>query len=158
MRTPIVVLAAVILLPSAARGQEAAAVDRLGWLQGCWEAATAQRTVEEFWMAPRGNSMVGMSRTVRDGRLRDHELLVLRERDGRLVLHAYPSDQPAAEFPVQTMSDSAVVFEDPAHDFPQRIGYQRLSADSATAWIGGTVNGQERRIDFRYRRVACPSD
>lgn len=137
-------------------GQEASGVDRLAWLQGCWEAASPQRTIEEHWMAPRGGGMLGMSRTVRGGRLTGHELVVLRERDGRLVYQAHPSGQPAAEFPLQTISDSVVVFEDPQHDFPQRIGYRRSAADSLLAWIEGTVNGQERRIEFRYRRVACP--
>ena len=43
-------------------------VQRLAWLQGCWEtAAAADRTVEEQWTAPRGGSMLGTSRTVRGG-------------------------------------------------------------------------------------------
>jgi hypothetical protein len=131
-------------------------VDGLAWLQGCWEAASPQRTVEEQWMAPRGGSMLGMSRTVRGDRLTGHELVVLRERDGRLVYQAHPSGQPAAEFPLKTFSDSIVVFEDPQHDFPQRVGYRRPVGDSLLAWIEGTANGQERRIEFRYRRAPCP--
>jgi hypothetical protein len=100
--------------------------------------------------------MLGMSRTVRGDRFTGHELVVLRERDGRLVYQAHPSGQPAAEFPLKTFSDSIVVFEDPQHDFPQRVGYRRPVGDSLLAWIEGTANGQERRIEFRYRRVPCP--
>lgn len=39
-------------------------IERVGWLQGCWEAGSPERTVEEYWMAPRGGSMIGMSRTI----------------------------------------------------------------------------------------------
>ena len=137
-------------------GQETPGVERLAWLQGCWEAASPQRTIEEQWMAPRGGSMLGMSRTVRGERFTGHELVVLRVRDGRLVYQAHPSGQPSAEFPLQTLGDSTVVFEDPQHDFPQRVGYRRSAADSLLAWIEGTANGQERRVEFRYRRVTCP--
>jgi hypothetical protein len=137
-------------------GQGTPGVDRLTWLQGCWEAASPQRTMEEQWMAPRGGSMLGMSRTIRGDRLTGHELVVLREREGRLVYQAHPSGQPSAEFPLLTLGDSMVVFEDPQHDFPQRVVYRRPVADSLLAWIEGTANGQERRIEFRYRRVPCP--
>ena len=137
-------------------GQKTPGVERLAWLQGCWEAASPQRTIEEQWMAPRGGSMLGMSRTVRGERFTGHELVVLRVRDGRLVYQAHPSGQPSAEFPLQTMGDSMVVFGDPQHDFPQRVGYRLSAADSLLAWIEGIANGQERRVEFRYRRVTCP--
>jgi hypothetical protein len=157
MLTRSVVLAVgAILLPSTASAQQPPRIERLAWLQGCWEAASPERTIEEQWMSPRGGSMVSMSRTVRGDHLTGHELVVLRERDAQLVYQAHPSGQPSAEFPVEILSDSMVVFEDPGHDFPQRIGYHRSAADSLLAWIEGTANGQERRIDFRYRRVPCP--
>jgi hypothetical protein len=95
--------------------------------------------------------MLGMSRTVRGDRLTGHELVVLREREGRLVYQAHPSGQPAAEFFLKTFSDSMVVFEDPQHDFPQRVGYRRPVGDSLLAWIEGT--NISNRIGFRYRRV-----
>lgn len=156
MRTHAIVLAVgSMALIGPVSAQPPAAVERLTWLQGCWEATAPQRTVEEHWMAPRGGSMVAMSRTVRADRLTGHELVVLRELDGGLVYQAHPSGQPAAEFPLKTLDDSTVVFEDPAHDFPQRIGYRR-GADSLLAWIEGTAGGRERRVEFRYRRVSCP--
>ena len=146
----------LLLLPMVAVAQDTSTIDRLAWLAGCWEAASPQGTVEEQWMSPRGGSMVAMSRSVREGRVSGYELVVLRERDDGLVYQAHPSGQPSAEFPMTRLGDSTVVFEDPAHDFPQRIGYRRVSADSLLGWIEGTAGGQERRIEFPYRRVPCP--
>jgi hypothetical protein len=48
-----------------------------------------------------------------------------------------------------------VVFENPKHDFPQKVGYQRDGADTLLAWIEGTDKGQTRRIEFPYRRAMC---
>ena len=48
------------------------------------------------------------------------------------------------------------MFENAAHDFPQRVGYRVAGGDSLLAWIEGTRDGQVRRIEFPYRRVACP--
>ena len=46
------------------------------------------------------------------------------------------------------------VFENPAHDFPQEVGYRR-DGDNLLAWIRGTQNGKERRIEFPYTRARC---
>jgi hypothetical protein len=131
-------------------------IDRVAWLQGCWVATYPQRTVEEQWMAPRGGSMIAMSRTVRAGRLTAHELVVLQEADGALSYQAHPSGQASAVFRSIAVSDTLLLVENPEHDFPQRIGYRRVGADSLAAWIEGRANGQERHIEFGYRRAACP--
>lgn len=52
------------------------------------------------------------------------------------------------------MSDSEVVFENPTHDFPQRILYGPLSG-GVIARTEGVEKGQEKHQDFPYRRVAC---
>ena len=33
-----------------------AGIQRVAWLQGCWEAVSPERTIEEQWMAPRGGA------------------------------------------------------------------------------------------------------
>jgi hypothetical protein len=130
-------------------------IQTVAWLQGCWTLESAQRLVEESWMAPRGGSMIGVSRTIRDGKLVDYELIVLREQGGRLAYHAHPSGQPSTVFLSTNVTGSGAVFENPEHDFPQKVGYQR-NGDALTAWIEGTANGRARRVEFPYRRTSCP--
>jgi hypothetical protein len=132
------------------------AIDRVAWLQGCWESVSPQRTVEEQWMSPRGRSMIGVGRTVRGDALVEYELVVLREQGGQLAYQAHPSGQPSATFLSKTVSATEVLFENAAHDFPQRVGYRRDGPDALLAWIEGTRNGQPRRVEFPYRRVTCP--
>jgi hypothetical protein len=132
-------------------------IQRVRWLQGCWEAISEARTVEEHWMAPRGGSMVGSSRTVRGDQLAEYELVVIRERGEDLVYVAHPSGQPTAQFVASDVSKNRVVFDNPAHDFPQRVGYERKGT-SLQAWIEGSRDGRTQRIEFPYRRAACASD
>jgi Domain of unknown function (DUF6265) len=134
---------------------QAPGIDRLAWLQGCWEIVSPQRTVEEQWMAPRGGIMMGMGRTVRGGKLVEYETVVIREEGDRLAYEAHPSGQAPAVFLANGATDSMVVFENPKHDFPQKVGYQRTGADTLLAWIEGTEKGQTRRIEFPYRRAMC---
>ena len=105
-------------------------------------------------MAPRGGTMIGTGRTVRADTLAEYELIVLRAVNGTLAYEAHPSGQAVATFTAREAGDS-VVFSTPAHDFPQRVGYRRVGADSLVAWIEGERNGRTRRIEFLYRRVRC---
>lgn len=132
-------------------------IERIAWLQGCWEAVSAERTIEEHWMAPRGNSMLGVSRTVRGDSLVAYELVVVREQGDQLVYQAHPSGQASAEFVSRVVDEESVVFENLQHDFPQRVGYRR-EGQALLAWIEGTQEGELRRIEFPYRRAACPGD
>ena len=130
-------------------------ITRVAWLHGCWQGTIGQASVEEQWMSPRGGSMLGMSRTVRGGQTTGYELILLKERDGRLAYEAHPSGQASAVFLSREVSDATVVFENLQHDFPQRIGYRLSGAGALAAWVEGTDNGQPRRIDYSYRRTRC---
>ena len=107
-------------------------------------------------MRPRGGTLLGMSRTVAADSTVAHELMRIVERGGGLVFQAHPSGQAPAEFPAVEAGPERVVFADPAHDFPQRIIYRRVGADSLVARVEGERNGATRGSDFRYARVACP--
>lgn len=157
MKRMLTTLALVTAAAGAPDARQGRGIEQVAWLRGCWEAKTTSGAVEEHWTAPSGGSMVGLSRTVRDGALAAYELIVLRERGDRLVYLAHPSGQPAAEFLSTAVSGDVAIFENPAHDFPQRLGYRRQGA-SLLAWIEGARDGKTRRVEFPYRRVACPSD
>ena len=131
-----------------------AGIDRLGWLQGCWAVTTGEREVEEYWMAPKGTSMLGIARTTHSGVLADYEMTLIRQAEDHLVFEAHPSNQPMALFHSIEVSRSRIVFENPKHDFPQRIGYER-KGNALLAWIEGTQNGKVRRIEFPYLRTSC---
>jgi hypothetical protein len=151
----LVIPVALLLLGASAAGP-AARVTQLAWLAGCWEQAAGPRLVEEQWTRPRGGLMLGSGRTVRADSLVEYEQTRIFERGGRLVYGANPSGQAAAEFESIELSDSAVTFENPGHDFPQRVMYRRHGADSLIGRVEGMRDGRLRGVDFPYARVACP--
>ena len=108
-------------------------------------------------MAERSGTMLGMGRTVNARGLGDYELTLIKEDAGRLLFEAHPKGQPPATFAARAATADSVVFEAPEHDFPQRVGYRRVGADSVLAWVEGTMNGKLRRIEFPYARVPCPT-
>ena len=149
-------LAIAALMLGASAAGPTARVTQVAWLAGCWEQAAGPRLVEEQWSRPRGGLRLGSGRTVRGDTLVDYEQTRIFERAGRLVYGANPSGQAPAEFESIEVSDSAVTFENPGHDFPQRVMYRRRGADSLVGRVEGTRNGKLRGVEFPYARVTCP--
>ena len=150
-----VLLALVVSSPAAAQG--ATRIASVSWLAGCLEMRRGDRVVEEQRMPVRAGTMVGMGRSVGIRGLDDYELTVIQQDGSRLLFVAHPRRQPVATFVASVATTDSVVFENPEHDFPQRVAYRRLGADSVLAWIDGTNDGKKQRFEFPYRRVPCPS-
>ena len=139
-----------------AGAQEKPGIEQLAWLSGCWTSAAAgERRVDEQWMTPRGGSMLGMSRTVVGARTAEFEFLQIRQSGPDIVYIAKPSGQAEATFTLKSASATEVVFENPAHDFPQRIIYRLGSGGALQARIEGTRDGKVRGIDFPMKRGEC---
>ena len=138
-----------------AAGQRPIATDlnQLAWFAGCWQIARGDQVIDEQWMAPRAGVMLGMSRTVRAGRTTATEFVTLRVVDDRIVYEANPSAQKPTPFPATTVSPARAVFENPAHDYPKRIVYERKSDTTITASIDDGSGG--KRVEYPFRRVAC---
>lgn len=99
--------------------------------------------------------MLGASRTVRAGRTIAHEFMQIREVEaGGLVYIAHPSGQREMPFPLLRLSAAEVVFENPGHDFPQRISYRLEQDGRPQPAIEGVHDDRLERIEFPMRRVS----
>jgi hypothetical protein len=144
---------AVSLLPLTALP---ATIDDLEWLSGCWAAANQDAGSGEQWMPPAGGTMLGISRSVRDGRTVAFEFIRIAEQaDGELVFIASPSGQNTTQFSMTSLGDREVIFENPDHDFPQRIIYRLISDEELLGRVEGTINGAERTLDFPMKKIDC---
>ncbi len=106
-------------------------------------------------MQPEGGLMVGMARTLRGNVATGYEFLLLQRKDGRLTYSAFPSGQDPADFRATDVSAGRLRFENPRHDFPQAIEYERTSPDSLTANVYGEIGADEPAFVLRYARRAC---
>lgn len=139
--------------------QKPATIDDLKWLAGCWEINDPDKKFlnSEQWMLPAGNAMMGMSRTVSKGKMVGFEFLRLVEENGVINYISKPhQNKEETAFKLVRWSASEAVFENPTHDFPQRIFYKLSGDKSLNAGIEGTVGGKSKRSEFPFSRVSCP--
>lgn len=143
---------------SAAQSQEPQEppLSSLRWMSGCWALESGEPGSGEHWLPPAGGSMLGVARTVKKGKTVAHEFMQIRlNAEGQIVYIALPSGQKEATFTATSVSEAAVTFENPQHDFPQRISYRARPGDRLLARIEGERGGALRGIDFPMKRVAC---
>jgi len=131
----------------------------LRWMAGCWSQDGQESGSVEQWTAPAGGTMIGMSRMVGGGKTVAFEFLrITEDEDGWIWLVASPSGQETARFKLVNMSANEVIFENPDHDFPQRIIYRLDSDGNLVGRIEGEVNGTARAADFPMTRTKCGSE
>lgn len=148
--------ACALLVSLISASASAVEVESLAWLAGCWQPEKGDAGSVEHWLAPAGGTMFGVSRTVKNGKTVEFEFMQLRTNaEGKLVFIALPSGQKEATFVASDVSESAVTFENPAHDFPQKVIYRLQPEGRLVARIEGTRDGKARGMDFPMKRVSC---
>ncbi|MEM6470914.1 MAG: DUF6265 family protein [Planctomycetota bacterium] len=128
-----------------------ATIDDLDWLAGNWggfKGTSGTTSVEERWSPPRGGAMLCTARTVSRNKMTFFEFLRVVERDGGLVYVAQPLGRPPTEFIATEISPKHVVFDNPRHDYPQRITYRISDEDSLSVSIGFINGGSPRPTVF----------
>jgi hypothetical protein len=124
------------------------------WMVGDWcTAVEADGRTCESWSGWAAGTMRGESRTIKGGKLVESEATTISIAGGRAVYDAAPAGAKSVRFTEAGHGAEAVIFENRAHDYPQRIRYWREGAD-LLAEI--SLADGSRPMRWRYRRM--PAD
>jgi hypothetical protein len=150
----VVVLALMVLAPRTALAGGLAQFD---WLVGTWKRERADWTVYESWRVLSDRTMEGESYVVskKSGEKRLTESLLLAELGPDVYYIPRPMEN-AYPVPFRMVEADAgkAVFENPLHDFPQHITYERNDEDSLTATAEGPgPDGETRSLVFAFQRA-----
>lgn len=133
-----------------------AQIDKAGWLLGQWQNKTARGVMYERWTKADDSTFHGKSFYLNGADTVVTETIQIRQRGG--ILYYVPTvknqnNGQAVSFKLSTISENTLVFENPQHDFPQKISYTLLNKESLLAEIAGTVNGQHRARQFPMTKM-----
>jgi hypothetical protein len=151
-----VILCAASLLAgpavAASSPSEAPSVERLSWLAGTWSGESGGMRMEEHWMEPRGGMMLGLHRDLLPGGKLFFEYLRIETTEQGIAYVASPRGGRSTRFPLLEMTERRVVFENPDHDFPQRIAYELREAGRLCARIEGEQDGKSKASEWCWER------
>jgi hypothetical protein len=153
MRHSVISLLSGLLFWAAVSAAKAPSALDFTWLSGHWCLQTRDGLIEEHWLTPSGNLVIGLGRTVKDGKTVSFEFTRIEVRDGAVDFIALPGGKQETAFRLTASGADWARFENPQHDFPRRVEYRRNGA-GLHAEIAGPDGGREVVIPFEYR--ACP--
>lgn len=154
MRKLALMLVSMTVAASAARA--APALD-LSWLAGDWRRCKDGEIVEERWLGPRGDMLIGANLTSSKGKASFENLRLARSDDG-WTYWASPMGRTPVPFRMIESGARRAVFANPEHGFPARIVYWR-EGDELLARIEGTIKDKPAAIEWRFAKgtaADCP--
>jgi len=146
------VFGALILLAAIPALGEGDSPSSLAWISGTWAGTHGNVSQMEYWSPPGGGLLVGVHRDVFDDGRSFFEYLRIEQRGDEIFYVAMPRGSKTTDFELTEQGDNRAVFENPEHDFPTKIVYER-DGDALTATISGLANGEIRSKSWTWRRV-----
>jgi len=135
----------------------AATLEQLAWLAGHWQGGTDGRVTEELWLPPAGGLMLGLNRDVGPDGTAFFEYLRIEQTAEGIYYVASPRGGKTTRFRLVTTGDGRALFENPDHDFPQRITYRLTGPDTLDVTISGETEGEAKAIGWTWTRLSSVS-
>ena len=125
------------------------------WLIGTWENKSAQGKLSENWEKLNDSVYIGKSYFIKLKDTLHSESIVLKEIDGDLLyiptVKGQNNDEPVS-FKLTLSTTKQLVFENPKHDYPQKIVYSKINNDSLVATISGLQQGKPTSDNFKMSK------
>ena len=144
--TLIAVTAALALTAPLAAAPDTA----LGWLVGDWRTEGPGEWTSEHWEPVRSDTLQGTGQNGKGDQIVSTDRMTIKMRDGTAIFIASPNGAPPTEFHEAFRGGQEIIFENPAHDYPQRVRYWR---DGELLMAEISLKDGSQPTQWRYRRV-----
>jgi hypothetical protein len=141
------------------KDKEATEKDKIksaNWLLGNWITKTDDGILLENWKQLNDSTFNGESFFIKENDTLHFEAIVLQQKGEELFYNATVKGQnenKAVPFKLTLGNEKQLVFENPKHDYPQKITYSLLTKDSLVASISGVQLGKPSSEKFGMKRL-----
>lgn len=115
------------------------------WLIGNWENKSPDGLLIENWQKVNDSTFSATSYFIKEKDTLHFEKIVLSQKGEKLTYSATVNGQnndKAIDFPSTSETETKLVFENPQHDYPQKITYTKGANNSLTAEVTGKLQGK----------------
>lgn len=129
----------------------------MNWLIGKWENNSPDGYSTEIWEQKNDSVYSGTSYfVIPSGDTVSSETISLQQNAENVYYIPTVKNQndgQPVKFTLTSATDTMLVFENPEHDFPNKITYTRINQDSVVAQISGTMDGKANSMLFPFKKV-----
>jgi hypothetical protein len=142
-----------------------ATVQQLAWIAGAWTGTLGDRTIEQHWSAPLGNSIVAMYRSVRNNEAQLYELLAIEQEGEHVMLrikHFAPgpglvgreAKEEAINHVLVKIEGKTATFQGTGADNPPRVTFDSPDPQTLNIVVERLRDGKPASTEFKYTRIA----
>ncbi|MFM2213669.1 MAG: hypothetical protein RL427_932 [Bacteroidota bacterium] len=156
MKTSIAVLSLFLLVSCQKKSDtNYEKLNKMSWLKGRWEQKLPEGLLVENWKSENDSTFSGETYFIISKDTLHYEDLKLVQKEDKLIYVAtvkgQNNDQPV-EFKLTSDNDKTFDFENPTHDYPQKITYTQVNASQIKATISGKQQGKSSQESFIMSR------
>jgi hypothetical protein len=126
------------------------------WLLGTWENKSSEGNLSEIWKKVNDSTFQAQSYFIKEKDTLHFEFITLQQKGEELTYSAavrgQNNDKPVA-FKLTTETEKQLIFENPKHDYPQKISYTQITPDSLVAKISGIQQGKPSSETFSMKKI-----
>lgn len=129
---------------------------KVAWLTGNWGHTSKEGALTENWVKANDSVMHGESYfVVGEKDTVFAETVELAETNGKMVYTVTvpgQNEEKPVPFELTSANENQLVFENPKHDYPNKIVYNKIGNDSVMAEISGMQKGKPASEQFGMKR------
>jgi predicted enzyme related to lactoylglutathione lyase len=126
-------------------------LQNLGWITGEWRSESAKTVTIERWQWVHPGLLSGQAVYMKKDTvdtLFTESLMIVEMGTDMFYIAKVPENPFPVSFKLKAVSDSSVVFENPLHNFPQKVLYQRKSGQ-LTAVVSNTDSSSPITLNYK---------
>lgn len=156
MKKAISILFLIIVFTSCLKSNEASKIVVADWLLGKWENKSEEGNLSETWTKVNDSTFQGLSYFIKGKDTLSFENIILQQNGEDLIyiptVKGQNNDEPIA-FKLTASTEKQLVFENPKHDYPQKIIYNQITKDSLVAEISGMQQGKPSSDKYPMKKT-----
>ena len=136
----------LILLISCNKSEktETKKIHQMDWLIGTWENNSEQGNLSENWEQLNDSTFQGYTYFIKGKDTLHNESFVVNQTDDDVyyipTVKGQNNDKPVT-FKLTQFTEKQFTFENPTHDYPTKMVYNKITPDSIVVEISGVVDG-----------------
>jgi hypothetical protein len=155
-KTTLILLLLAIVSCKNSEENEKDKIKLANWFLGKWETKTANGNLSESWKQLNDSTFQGESFFIKNKDTLHFETIILQQKGAELIYSAtvkgQNNDKPVP-FKITSETEKQLVFENPKHDYPQKITYTQIKKDSLVASISGVQLGKASSEKFGMKKT-----
>ncbi|TRX32390.1 hypothetical protein FNW52_17050 [Flavobacterium sp. ZT3R18] len=154
-KTTLILLLLAIVSCKNSETNEKEKIKKINWLLGKWENKTDGGILSENWKRLNDSTFQAESFFIKDKDTLHFESITLQQNGEELFYNATvkgQNDDKSVSFNLTSETEKKLVFENPKHDYPQKITYSLINKDSLVAEISGIQLGKPSSEKFGMKK------